>query len=97
MVCEHLQELENEIKDNLVNEKFKGQAWTNNCREWVYYDCYFNIKEIRKRIILDDCVADHSYYDLKAGGEEGFICTKCKDGIMGVHLEQNSTKTIIYR
>ena len=38
-MCEHLQALENYLKAEKIPEIFRGQAWSDNCREWVYFDC----------------------------------------------------------
>ncbi len=52
MVCKHLKELEVAIKDVGIGETFRGKAWTNNCREWVYFDCYLDIESLKDRLIL---------------------------------------------
>lgn len=38
MVCQHLAPLENELIKSNIKETYRGQAWINNCREWVYFD-----------------------------------------------------------
>lgn len=82
-MCEHLIGLENEIKGLGFVETYRGQTWTKNCREWVYFDCYFDIEKIRKRLNLPDFITHHINNDNKSGTEEGFYCELCKDGIMG--------------
>jgi hypothetical protein len=49
MLCEHLQPLEKEILEAGIKETFRGEAWTKNCREWVYFDCYLDRESIKKR------------------------------------------------
>ncbi|MBK9550668.1 MAG: hypothetical protein IPO45_00490 [Saprospiraceae bacterium] len=44
-MCEHLIELENELKLIDIKENSRG-AWSANCREWVYYDCYLKTETI---------------------------------------------------
>ena len=39
MVCEHLAALEKELIAAGVPITYRGQAWSDNCREWVYFDC----------------------------------------------------------
>ncbi len=85
MVCKHLKELEVAIKEAGIGETFRGKAWTNNCREWVYFDCYLDIESLKDRFDFDECVVEHTYSDLKAGAESGFICNSCNDGVMGIH------------
>jgi hypothetical protein len=85
MVCEHLIELENELLSSEVKEMFRGQAWSDNCREWVYFDCYLNRESLRQRILFDPCVLDHDHLGTHDGHESGFVCSIHKDAIMGVH------------
>jgi hypothetical protein len=42
MTCEHLRPLEQAMIDAGMKETFRGQAWSNNCREWVYFDCFID-------------------------------------------------------
>ena len=47
MTCEHLRPLEQAIIGCGIRETFRGSAWSKNCREWVYFDCYLDIETIR--------------------------------------------------
>ena len=85
MVCEHLRQLEDELIAAGVRETFRGRAWTRHCREWVYFDCYLDRDSIRRRIAFEACVADHELLGCHEGQESGFVCERCRDGIMGVH------------
>ena len=49
-MCIHLIELDNYLKNKLIKELFRGQVWSKNCNEWVYYDCILNIKKIEEKI-----------------------------------------------
>jgi hypothetical protein len=49
MTCEHLRPLEDEIIAAGLPETFRGRPWSENCREWVYFACYFDRESIRKR------------------------------------------------
>ena len=84
MVCKHLHQLERELIEQGIKETFRGQAWSKNCREWVYFDCYLNLSAIRQRIAFDDCVIDHTHLGTHDGQESGFVCQVCHDAIMGV-------------
>lgn len=97
MACKHLYILENELKNSDILIRFNGQAWTENCRQWIYYDCYFDTISLRKRITFDDCIVDYDYSDIKVGSEEGFFCTECKDAIIGIHKSQISNSTYTYK
>jgi hypothetical protein len=85
MICEHLADLEKEIMTQGIKETYRGQAWGENCREWVYFDCYLHIKSLRKRFRFPDFIIHHTNDDTRSGLEEGFVCTQCNDGIMGLH------------
>jgi hypothetical protein len=38
-MCDHLLKLDLELKNSRIKETSRGEAWTKNTREWVYYDC----------------------------------------------------------
>jgi hypothetical protein len=84
-MCEHLIELERELKTKRIKETFRGLPWSDNCREWVYYDCVLNLERVRSRFKFPDFVVDHVNADMKSGMEAGFVCEQCKDGVIGVH------------
>jgi hypothetical protein len=45
-------ELDHYIKSKNIKEIFRGQAWSKNCREWVYYDCILNIDKLKEKFNL---------------------------------------------
>jgi hypothetical protein len=97
MTCEHLQQLESEIVAAGVKETFRGQAWSQNCREWVYFDCFFDRESIRRRLVLATCVHDHEHRGTHDGQEAGFVCAQCHDAIMGLHPSQVKAGAAVYR
>jgi hypothetical protein len=96
MVCEHLSALEQEILGRGLKETFRGQAWSNHCREWVYFDCYFDRSALRERFQFAECVSDHEHRGTFDGQEAGFVCHQCWDAIMGLHPE-GAAGHLIYR
>jgi hypothetical protein len=68
IMCEHLIELDNYIKSKNIKETFRGKAWSENCHEWVYYDCILNINKLKETFNFDDCVIIHEYKDIKIAG-----------------------------
>ena len=54
-----------------------------NCREWVYFDCYLDIVEIRKHFNFPDFVRDHYHRGTHDGQELGLVCSRCNDAIVG--------------
>lgn len=82
-MCEHLQPLDNTLKQSGVKETFRGQAWSDNCREWVYYDCVLDLSSLRKEYNFPEFIVDHVNSDPRSGQEKGFVCTQCNDAVMG--------------
>ena len=93
-MCEHLIDIERELKAQGFKETFRGQPWSKNCREWVYYDCYLDTKSIRNRFKLPDFVIDHSNDDPRSGLEAGLVCEQCHDAIVGAHSSQSEGKRL---
>lgn len=93
MTCEHLNKLEKELISKQIEVTFRGQAWSENCREWVYFDCLFiNLEKIIRRLELDNTnVKIHSHFGTHDGQEYGIICSACNDGIMGHHPDSVRT------
>jgi len=85
MVCEHLRQLEEELKAAGMVETLRGKTWTKNCREFVYFDCVLDRASLQERLNLADCVKDSEYLGTHMGSEYGFYCETCQDGIMGRH------------
>ena len=84
-MCEHLAALDAELKARRIKETSRGQAWSDNCREWVYYDCVLVLDKLRQRFNFPAFVQDHVNDDQRSGMEAGFYCDLCKDGVMGHH------------
>jgi hypothetical protein len=59
MLCEHLRPIEQALQAQQFSETFRGQAWSSDCREWVYLDGYLDLDSIRARHTLAACVIDH--------------------------------------
>lgn len=87
MVCEHLAPLEKELSQRRMPERFRGKSWSDNCREWVYYDCIFSDhSKTMERLQLNPLfVKLHAHRGTHDGSESGFVCEVCHDGIMGIH------------
>lgn len=85
MLCPHLQPLESALLAAGVKETYRGQAWSKNCREWVYFDCLLNLPALRQRLSLPACVVEHQHRGTHDGQESGFVCSLCNDAVMGRH------------
>jgi hypothetical protein len=94
-MCEHLIALDNELKSMGIKEAFRGQPWTDNCREWVYYDCVLDLEKLRQRYKFLPFIESHSNDDPRSGLEAGFVCDQCKDGVIGVHPSLSKGKQVI--
>ena len=85
MVCEHLRPLEELLIARGIPVTFRGQAWSMNCREWVYFNCFLDTEAIRAAIRLPLCVQDHSHRGTHDGQERGLVCTQCHDAVVGLY------------
>lgn len=83
MICEHLRPVEQAILANGIRETYRGQAWSQNCREWVYFDCFIDTDAVRCSHSLPSCVEDHAHRGTHDGQERGFVCSACHDAVMG--------------
>ena len=94
-MCEHLRQLEEELIGRGIAVTFRGQAWSRNCREWVYFSCYLDLAAVRARLALPACVVDHVNADPKSGEERGFVCTEHHDAVMGMPQPSRRHPTIV--
>jgi hypothetical protein len=88
MICDHLRPLEDELKKAGVKETYRGQAWSRNCREWVYFDCYLDTAAIQKRLALPAVIESHVNDDPRSGQERGLVCNEHHDAIIGLYEPQ---------
>jgi hypothetical protein len=95
MICQHLRPIEEAIHSAGIPETFRGQPWTSNCREWVYFDCCLDAEKIRQQFALPGCVVDHVNDDSKSGRESGLVCSECHDAIVGLHRADAAGKRVI--
>lgn len=84
-VCEHLYNLDKYIQSKGIKETFRGKAWSDNSRIYVYYDVVLDCETLRQKLKIDECVIIDEYLGTHGGSEKGFHCTIHKDGIMGLH------------
>lgn len=84
-MCTHLKLIESYLLAKGYKEIYRGQVWSNNCREWIYFNGVLNIQELQEQFKLDKTIIVHDYQDIKVGSELGLVCTLCFDGIMGAH------------
>lgn len=84
VVCSHLSELEAALIQSGAKETCRGQVWSKNCREWVYFDVALDLARVRETFRLDPSVEVHENRDPRSGLEAGFVCRDCQDAVMGV-------------
>lgn len=94
-VCEHLRALEDELRARNHKVTFAGQAWSSNCRHWVYFDVVLDCDAVRKRLKLGDTVTVHVNDDPRSGREKGLVCEACHDAVVGVHPEDGKGRAVI--
>lgn len=94
-VCEHLLPVEQYIRAQGGRITFVGQAWSNNCRTWVYFDdVILDPQALRKRFNLPDFVVAHSHLGTHDGAEQGLVCNEHHDGLMGPHPSMRMLKIV---
>lgn len=93
-MCQHLTEIERDLLARNVRVIYRGQPWSKNCREWVYFDCYLDDKALREKYHLPDFVEVHVNNDEKSGKEAGICCNVCQDAIIGVHADLRAGKIV---
>jgi tetratricopeptide (TPR) repeat protein len=93
-VCEHLRPVKDYIVANGGKITFAGQAWSNNCRLWVYFDVILDAAALKDRFALPDCVAVHEHRGKFDGAEQGLVCNAHQDAVMGPHSGQSGAKVI---
>ncbi len=86
MICEHLRVLERALIDAGVKISYRGKVW-ERANEWVYFDCVLDLAECRKQFGLPGFVVDHVHCGTHDGTEQGLVCERCLNGVMGRHPE----------
>jgi hypothetical protein len=89
-MCPCLTPLDDALKLRGAKETFRGKAWSENCREWVYYKVVFKPQSVRTYFQLPDSVAHHEHLGTHDGAESGFVCTLHHDAVMGEHPARSS-------
>jgi hypothetical protein len=84
MVCSHLRPLEQALQAARITETSRGMAWSQDCREWVYFDIRLDVEALRRRFAFPHCVVVHENTDERSGLEKGFVCEECHDAVMGL-------------
>ena len=84
VTCVHLQPIELWLRRAGHKVTYMGQAWSDNCRIWIYFDVVINRNKIKDAMKLADCIEEHVHTGTHSGREAGFICRSCFDGVMGI-------------
>jgi len=82
-VCPHLRPVAEFLRQQGMRITSFGQAWSRNCRNWVYFDGVIDVDSLRRSLSLGECVSIHRHRGTHDGSEQGFVCGLCNDGVMG--------------
>jgi len=85
MICELLRPLEEGLIEAGIHETDRGKVWGNDCREWVYFDCFIDTEAVANRLPLPPRVTVHAHRGAHDGQERGFICSQCRVGVIGAY------------
>ena len=81
-VCAHLAPIKKFLLELAARIKKVGPTMGGK-KAWLWFDRLLNKKVIRKAVPLEPCVRDHYWFDPHYWREEGFVCKRHGDGIMG--------------
>jgi hypothetical protein len=84
MICTHVRWLEEALSAAGFRETYRGQTWSNNCREWVYFDVILDVPRLQLQFTIPAGVEVHENTDPKSGLERGLVCSRCHDAVMGL-------------
>lgn len=76
MTCQHLSVLEAELIAAGVKGTCRGAAWSENRREWVYFDVVFETAALASRMNFPPCVKVHENLDPKS--DTVFVPYRCR-------------------
>jgi hypothetical protein len=82
-ICEHLRPVLTYVLSTGAKVTFAGQAWSRNCRQWVYVTGVLDLADLRRRFPLPEFVHDHEHRGTHDGSERGLVCELCQDAVMG--------------
>jgi len=85
MTCQHLIAIETALIDAGITEKYRGQPWSTNCREWVYFDCRLDVDALMDTNDLGPTIEAFHNNDPRSGLESGIRCSQCHDALVGIH------------
>lgn len=92
-VCEHLRPIAAYIASCGGAVAYAGQAWSTNCRLWVYYDALLGCEVLLERFAPPACVRIHDHRGTHDGAERGLVCDEHHDALMGIHPAYASPTT----
>lgn len=93
-VCEHLTPVKEYILSQGAKVTFAGQAWSKNCRMWIYFDVFLDAPALIRRFQLPPCVTEHEHRGTHDGQEYGLVCEEHQDALMGYHVSHKGDRVI---
>ncbi len=82
------------IAYHLAEQRFSvtsfGKAWSKATNNWIYFDTYLDLDELRTQFNLGEHIVEHKNTDPKSGTEHGFIDTSTGEALMG-RLKQDQS------
>ena len=84
-ICLHLKPVYDYVQAAGGGITYQGNAWSKNCRLWIYFDVVLDCSLLKSKLNLNDCIEIHEHIGTHDGQERGFVCKIHQDGIMGIH------------
>src|SRR4051812_42938502 len=88
-ICDHLRPVEQYIRSQRVRVASVGSPWSRTCRTWVTFEgVVLDAAALKARFALPDFVIIHSHRGTHDGSEQGLVCERDHDALIGAHPEQ---------
>lgn len=80
---EELRKLAQFLSEKRIPITYFGKAWGNAKGNWVYFNTYLDLDELRQQFAFGEHIKEHQNLDPRSGTESGFIDENTGEGIMG--------------
>ncbi|KAA3633795.1 MAG: hypothetical protein DWQ02_12580 [Bacteroidetes bacterium] len=78
-----IRQIAEHLYDQGISITFFGKAWSGCTNNWIYFDTYLDLDDLKSRFNLDENLEVHENRDPKSGLERGFIDKVTGEAIMG--------------
>ncbi len=80
---EQIRKIAEYLYDQGISITFFGKAWSGCTNNWIYFDTYLDLADLKNRFNLNEDLEVHENRDPKSGLEKGFIDKVTGEAVMG--------------